>query len=119
MSTKSTGDQGEVIASRFLQSKGYQIVATNWRCRGGEIDIVARHGAMWVFVEVKTRRGLQAGDALLAITPAKRQRLITAAQIYAAEIGMDDPPWRIDAVAITFAANGTARCVHVEDALDW
>jgi Holliday junction resolvase-like predicted endonuclease len=72
-----------------------------------------------VFVEVKTRRAGQAGDALAAITPAKRQRLLTAAYAFAAQIGTVDPLWRIDAVAVTFTRSGSARCDHVENALDW
>lgn len=119
MSTKETGDRGENIACRFLSAKGYGIVATNWRCRQGEIDVVARDGTTIVFVEVKTRRGLEAGEALVSITPAKRRRLIAAAYAYAEQTGESDPLWRIDALAITISPNGTARCTHVENALDW
>jgi putative endonuclease len=119
MATNSTGDRGEEIACRFLKAKGYRIVATNWRCRGGEIDVVAKDGETLVFVEVKTRRGLQAGEALASISPVKRQRMIVAAYSYAAQSDEVDPLWRIDAVAITISPNGTARCTHVENALDW
>jgi Holliday junction resolvase-like predicted endonuclease len=70
-------------------------------------------------VEVKTRRGLQAGEALASISPVKRQRMIVAAYSYAAQSDEVDPLWRIDAVAITISTNGTARCTHVENALDW
>lgn len=117
--TKSTGDSGEAIAARYLQANGYSILATNWRCVGGEIDIVAQQGDTLVFVEVKSRRGGQSGDALLAITPAKRQRLTTAAYAYVDSAGLDDPAWRIDAVAVIFGRDGMARCTHVENALDW
>ena len=119
MSSKTTGDRGEDIACRFLRAKGYGIKATNWRSRQGEIDVVAREGALLLFVEVKTRRGLQAGETLVSITPAKRRRMIAAAYAYAAQISELDPLWRIDALAITISPNGTARCTHVENALDW
>ena len=119
MSTKSTGDRGEDIACRFLQAKGYGIIATNWHCRGGEIDVVARDGNTLVFAEVKTRRGLLAGETLAAITPVKRRRMITAAYVYASQTGDLDPLWRIDAIAVLISPNGTARCIHVENALDW
>jgi putative endonuclease len=119
VSKKSTGDRGEAIACRFLRAKGYGIITTNWRCRDGEIDVVAQDGAALVFVEVKTRHGLQAGEALVSITPAKRRRMIAAAYAYAAQIGELDPLWRIDALAITIGPDGTARCTHVENALDW
>lgn len=117
--SKTTGVDGEAFARRYLEAKGFEIVAANWRCTGGEIDIVARQGETWVFVEVKTRRALAAGDALAAITPTKRQRLLTAAYAFAAQTGVDDPAWRIDAVAVIFARDGSARCHHVENALDW
>ena len=119
MSTKSTGERGEDIACRFLRAKGYGIVATNWRCREGEIDIVAQDGATLVFVEVKTRRGLQAGETLVAVTPVKRRRMVAAAYAYAAQMDELDPSWRIDVLAITISPNGTVRCTHVENALDW
>lgn len=117
--TKSLGDRGEAAARRFLQSRGYQVVATQWKCKAGEIDIVARQGELWVFVEVKTRRGGQSGDALAAITTSKRQRLISAVYEYIAWHGMDDPEWRVDAVAVTIAVDGSEHITHVEDALDW
>jgi putative endonuclease len=119
VSTKSTGDHGETIACRFLRAKGYTIVTTNWPCREGEIDVVARDGAALVFVEVKTRRGLQAGEALVSITPAKRRRMIAAAYAYASQTNELDPLWRIDALAISITQDGTAHCTHVENALDW
>ena len=119
MSAKITGDRGEAIACRFLHAKGYAIIATNWRCREGEIDVVARDGSTLVFVEVKTRRGLETGEVLVAITLSKRRRMIAAAYAYAAQTGELDPLWRIDALAITIGPDGTARCTHVENALDW
>ena len=117
--TKSIGDRGEAAAQRFLQSKGYRVVSTQWKCKEGEIDIVALQGELWVFVEVKTRRGGQSGDALAAITASKRQRLISAAYEYIARHGLDDPEWRVDAVAVTIKADGSEQIAHVEDALDW
>lgn len=119
MSMKSIGDRGEIFACRFLRAKGYGIVSTNWRCREGEIDIVAQDGTTLVFVEVKTRHGLQVGETLLAITPTKRRRMIAAAYCYTAQLIEQDPLWRIDALAITIDPDGTARCTHVENALDW
>jgi putative endonuclease len=116
---KSTGVDGEALARRFLQAKGYEIVASNWRCTGGEIDIVARDGGVLVFVEVKTRRTATAGEALAGITAAKRQRMLTAAYAFAAQTGVIDPPWRIDAIAVIVARDGSSRCHHVENALDW
>lgn len=119
MSAKLTGDHGEAIACRFLRAKGYTIVDTNWHCRQGEIDVIAQDGAVLVFVEVKTRRGLLPGEALATITPSKRRRMIAAAYSYISETGELDPLWRIDALAIMISPDGMARCTHVENALDW
>lgn len=119
MSRKTTGDEGEVIACRYLCAKGYTILTTNWHCREGEIDIVAQDGEALVFVEVKTRRGLKAGETLVSITPAKRRRMIAAAYAYASQTGEFDPVWRIDALAVCIGSDGMASCTHVENALDW
>lgn len=118
-STKSTGDQGESAALNYLSAHGFRILATQWRCKGGEIDIVAEKSDVVVFVEVKTRRGGQVGDALGAITPTKRKRMIAAAYEYIAAAGLNDPEWRIDAVAVTLREDGSVRIAHVENALDW
>jgi putative endonuclease len=84
MSTKATqqalGRQGEDLAARHLQDAGLEILARNWRCRAGEIDIVARDGTgqggeVLVICEVKTRRGVGFGTPLDAVTPAKAARL--------------------------------------------
>ena len=107
------------MAARFLQGKGYQIVETNWHCAHGELDIVAREGDVFVFVEVKTRRARQTETALTSITPAKRERLIASAYTYIADHELENPTWRIDVVAIALPRSGQPVIDHVEDALDW
>lgn len=95
-----TGTLGEQLACDHLVSRGYEIVDRNWRCARGEIDIVARDGACWAFVEVKTRRGRGAGLPEDAITPRKIARLMELAQTYLAENALDGVDWRIDVVAV-------------------
>ncbi len=94
------GQQGEEIARRYLRSHGYRIVARNWRCRFGEIDLIARDGETLAFIEVKTRTGTGFGGAEGAVTPHKRARLIATARQYMSEIGAEIA-MRFDVVAIT------------------
>jgi putative endonuclease len=70
-----TGRHGEVLAARWLEEHGLRVIELNWRCRGGEIDVVALDGDEIVVVEVKTRRGLGWGHPLEAVTPVKLARL--------------------------------------------
>ena len=94
------GKWGEGVASRFLQDKGYQVLETNYRCRWGEVDIVAKDGNQVVFVEVRTRSGGQFGTPEESITPAKAQRLMHTAQDYLQQHAEEGLEWRIDLIAI-------------------
>ena len=104
-----TGALGEQLACDHLASRGYEIVARNWRCPRGEIDIVARDGACWAFVEVKTRRGRGAGLPEDAITRQKLERLVELAQTYQTEHALDGIDWRVDVVAVELDAGGAVR----------
>ncbi|MHB0859301.1 MAG: YraN family protein [Anaerolineae bacterium] len=101
---KGTGALGEQLASDALVSRGYEIVARNWRCATGELDIVARDGACWVFVEVKTRRGRGRGLPEDAFTPRKGARVSQLAEQYLAEQGLADVDWRVDLIAVELGA---------------
>ncbi len=117
---KRLGAWGERIAATHLEAAGYHIVARNWRCRQGEIDLVARAGKMLVFVEVKTRRGRRMGAPEEALTPRKTRKLIQLAQLYLAEYDLD-VAWRIDLVAVELDKTGKLlRCEHIPNAvLGW
>lgn len=69
------GAKGEEVAARLLLDNGMQVLARNWTCSQGEVDIVARDGATLVIVEVKTRRSTRFGSPLEAVTPTKVARL--------------------------------------------
>lgn len=75
------------------------LVERNFRCKGGEIDLVMRHHALLVFVEVRQRAGNRYGGAAGSVTPAKQARLILAAQIYLQRY-KNPPACRLDVVAI-------------------
>ncbi|HEV7822380.1 MAG TPA: YraN family protein [Burkholderiales bacterium] len=76
------GVEAEAMAAAFLEHNGLKILARNYRCRLGEIDLVAREGDTTVFVEVRSRRSSAFGGAAASITAAKRQRLLKAARHY-------------------------------------
>ena len=112
-----TGEAGEDLACAHLLAQGYQIVERNYRCRSGEVDIVARHGEETVFVEVKERRGDSHGGGVDAVTYGKRRRVVRAARLYAASRGLFERPIRFDVVSID-RADGRARVRHDQDAFD-
>ena len=102
-STKKTGDDAERIAERFLVRHGLTLVARNYRCRHGEIDLIMRDGESLVFVEVRLRKPLRGkadfGGALASITASKQAKIIATAQHYLA--GMKHlPPCRFDVVLL-------------------
>ena len=76
------GQWGEGQACRFLKRKGYRIVERNFRCRGGELDIVAEKGDTLCFVEVKSRRSTLLGRPAEAVTTQKQRRMRSAAAFY-------------------------------------
>jgi len=108
-----TARAGETAARLHLHNLGYRVLATNFRTREGEIDIVARHDDAFVFVEVKTRRGRTYGLPEEAITPAKTAHLIAAARTYLEQAGQPDAEWRIDVVAVELGPDGRPARVEL------
>lgn len=94
-----SGDSAENLAAAFLERRGLTIVERNYRCRLGEIDIVARSGALLVFVEVRARRSEAFGGAAASITIAKRRRIVAAARHYLAA-RKAEPACRFDVVLV-------------------
>lgn len=100
---QSLGRRGEDLACRLLEKEGYEILERNWRCPLGEIDIIAREGDCWAFIEVKTRRGHRAEYPEDGLTPAKLERLIVLAQQYLGEKGLQGINWRVDLAAVEWS----------------
>ena len=103
---KRFGASGEDLASNWLQQHGYRVVARNWRCPRGELDIVCEQGDEFVFVEVKSRRGNLLGAPEEAVTPAKQRRLIRAAQYFLLQRSQEQRSYRIDVIAVEVAPSG-------------
>ncbi len=116
---RSLGARGESLARQYLIDQGYEIVASNWSTRYGEIDIIARSNGVIVFVEVKTRQDRDTESAFAGISRAKHERLVKAAYQYLHEHGLDDARWRMDAIGIALRGRGQPVIDHVEDAFDW
>jgi putative endonuclease len=105
------GAAAEAIAASFLAAQGLLIVQRNYRCRGGEIDLIARDGATLVFVEVRLRRNRAFGTAAESITATKRRRLRLAAKHYLARLG-HEPTCRFDAVLLDALATENIEWLH-------
>lgn len=97
---RKIGGEGEERAARFLKRLGYQILHRNWRCRRGEIDIIARDGKTLVFTEVKTRRSTSRGTPEEAVDRKKQEKLRLLARYYIHETGMTAPVYRFDVLTV-------------------
>jgi len=98
--TSSSGKQAEELAGQFLARRGLSVLTRNFRCRGGEIDLICRDGKALVFVEVRLRRNPGFGGAGASITPKKQRRIILAAQHYLAAQHCADSDCRFDCVLL-------------------
>jgi putative endonuclease len=107
------GRRGEDLAAARLAELGYTVVGRNYRCPHGELDLIARLAETWVFVEVRTRRGVRFGTPEESITPRKQAHLIAAAQHYLQAHALADVAWRIDAVAVGLAPGGQLERIDV------
>ena len=107
------GRQGEELAARFLADKGYRILERNWRCPLGEIDLIAEYLGVTVFVEVKTRSGLQYGHPFEAITIAKLARLRKLSRAWCDAAASGQRQIRIDAIAVVALRSKPVTVEHL------
>ena len=99
-----SGADAEQRSARHLEQNGLQLVCRNYRCRFGEIDLIAEDGAELVFVEVRLRSRASFGGALESIDARKQAKLIAAAQHYLASLSYV-PPCRFDVIMLDGAEN--------------
>jgi putative endonuclease len=113
----ATGRRGEDLAHRYLERRGFTVVARNWRppSGSGEIDLVAWDGPSLVFVEVKCRRSNEFGDPARNVGTAKRDALVRAGRDYARRTGAARDVLRVDLVSIVLGAQ--PEIAHSRDAL--
>lgn len=112
LSNKQIGQRGEDAAARFLKNKGYRILDRNWKCPAGEADIVAMDCEVLVFIEVKTRTGIEAGMPEEAVTPEKRARYERIAAYYLRDFRSVEMPIRFDVIGILVVAEDRAILKH-------
>lgn len=113
---KSLGRAGEALAAAFLSARGLTIVERNFRCKIGEIDLIAREGRTLVFVEVKTRRGRAFGLPQEAVGREKQEKIRQVASFYLAVHGRRETACRFDVVAITEPLPGQAEIEWIKNA---
>lgn len=106
--SKALGEYGEQVAAAHLIGQGMTIIARNWRCPHGEIDIVARDGATLVVCEVKTRTSHQHGGPFEAVTDHKAARLRRLLRAWLAQHDLHPPTVRIDVVSVLVPKRGAA-----------
>ncbi len=100
-SSQLSGAEAEARAQRHLQQQGLKLLARNWRCAGGELDLVMRERDTLVLVEVRKRSRADYGNAFESVTGRKRSRLLHAARMFlAAHPQYSDWPLRFDVVAV-------------------
>lgn len=118
-SPRTLGLLKEEQALDYLRAQDLQLIARNWTCQGGELDLILLHQHTLVFVEVRYRSRTDWGSALESITPRKQQRLITAAQAFLmSEPHWADYPCRFDVLAIQAQAQGTDHFEWIRHAFD-
>ena len=113
-----SGAWGEVLAAQYLEKKRYKLIATNYRCRFGEIDLIVANRKYLVFVEVKLRKSDSFASAREFVDRRKQERIRTTASMFLAEFPTDLQP-RFDVIEI-YAPEGTdtknPQINHMEDA---
>jgi putative endonuclease len=118
-SRKELGAKGENLAVKFLKRRGYKIVQRNYRCKLGEIDIIAERSKTLVFVEVRTKQTEEFGPPQYSITAAKRGQISRVALCYIREKKLVEQSCRFDVIAITFSSESRRpRIEHIENAFE-
>jgi putative endonuclease len=112
---QSLGNAGEAAAERWLCGAGFEIVARGFRARCGEIDLIARAGAVVVFIEVKTRTSEAFGRPCEAVTAQKRGRIARVASAFLARSGWTERTCRFDVVEVLPVGAGW-KVTHIPDA---
>ena len=111
-----TGRMGEDAAELVYVRRGYRVIARNWRCRIGELDLVLARGGVLVICEVKTRRGSRYGGGYEAVDPRKRQKLRAVAEVYLLQTRVRPVDVRFDVASVAVRADGSTSVQLFEDA---
>jgi putative endonuclease len=113
---KDLGDWGENIAAEFLKKQGYLVIDRKFSCPYGEIDLIAREGPIWCFVEVKTRNSSSFGYGYQGVTRLKQKHIIKVAQYYLNQAALYDAPARFDIVSIDLVSTADYKISLIRNA---
>ena len=116
LSRKKLGNWGEQLAAEFLKRNNYVLLAQNYRCQYGEIDIIAREKDSIVFVEVKTRNSSNFGMGLEAVNYVKIQKIKKTAMAYLSEKPLKYNSLRFDVIDINLSNSSTPEIIHIKNA---
>jgi putative endonuclease len=111
------GKEGEKIAGQYLKKKGYTVVARNYRCPVGEIDLIALDRRVIVFIEVKTRTGHGFGTPLEAVALRKQRKIAQSAKFFLHEKGLQQRDARFDVIGVSWQGS-EPRIEHIENAFE-
>jgi len=113
------GRQGETLAAEQLVQHGFRVLARNWHCPEGEVDLIAVRGESWYFFEVRTRRGRACGTPEQSVTPTKRARMEAVARRYLGEeVDAVDVLWHLGFVAVAMDKQGHLQRITIYPDLD-
>ena len=112
------GRRGEMVAWHFLTQRGYKILEKNYRCKLGEIDVVAEKKSRTAFVEIKTRRTWDFGRPEESVHAAKQRKLVRLAEWYLREKKKSDSLVSFDVVAVTWKESGEPEIRLIENAFE-
>ncbi|RZQ64803.1 YraN family protein [Amycolatopsis suaedae] len=115
-SRRSLGRRGERLAAAHLKRAGLTVLEANWRCREGELDLLATDGRMLVVCEVKTRSGAACGDGEESVTAAKAARIRRLANRWLCARRVQWCRVRFDVIAVTLPEDGRPELRHIEGA---
>lgn len=112
------GERGEMAAWYFLTAQGYELVEKNFRCRLGEIDVIAKRGTTLAFIEIKTRRHDHLGAPEEAVDSRKQKKIAAVAQYYLKDRGLTETRASFDVVAVSWKDEGGHDFKLIQDAFE-
>lgn len=112
---KNVGRFGESAAAEYLRKQNYQILEQNYQCRTGELDIIAKDGQAYVFIEVKTRKDTSYGRPMEAINAYKLRNMVRSVEVYRKMKHLYDVPIRLDAIEVVLNAKNHPVFNHIKN----
>ena len=114
---KKTGNQGEYMARKYLEEKGYEIIETNFYCRFGEVDIIAKNKNEISFIEVKTRKQFIYGLPAESVTKQKKSHIYKIAEFYIYLYQLYNYPISLDVIEVYMFEDKENRIEHIKNAI--